>query len=67
MLAIDADYVPAPGIKQRIGTAVMSAMCQKQTFCAATADALFDHLVGAGKYCRRNCEAEGLRCLEIDH
>jgi hypothetical protein len=26
----------------------MSALCQKQTFCAATADALFDHLVGAG-------------------
>ena len=28
---------------------------------------LVDHRVGAGKYCRRNCEAEGLRCLEIDH
>src|SRR5262245_57445138 len=28
---------------------------------------LFDHHVGAGKYCWRNCEAEGLRGLEIDH
>ena len=28
---------------------------------------LFDHLVGAGKYCRRNGEAERLRGFEIDH
>jgi hypothetical protein len=25
-----------------------------------------DHLVGAGKHCRRNCEAECFRALEVD-
>jgi len=28
---------------------------------------LFDHLVGAGKYCWRNCEAQLLRDFKIDH
>src|SRR4029077_5253075 len=39
-----------------------SALGQKRTSYD-----LFDHRVSAGKYCRRNCEAEGLRGLEIDH
>jgi hypothetical protein len=30
---------------------VMSALCQKRTFCAAAeTGALFDHFVGAGEY-----------------
>ena len=28
---------------------------------------LFDHLVGAGEYCRRNCKAQRLRGFQIDH
>jgi hypothetical protein len=28
----------------------MSALCQKQTFCAAAQKSLFDHLVGDGEY-----------------
>ena len=44
----------------------MSALCQKQTFCAATADALFDHLVGAGTHRWRHGEAKLFSGLEID-
>ena len=40
----------------------MSALCQKRTFLY-----LFDHLVSAGKYCRRNGEAHCFRGLEVDH
>jgi hypothetical protein len=29
-----------------MGTVVMSALCQKRTFCAAVENSLFDHLVG---------------------
>jgi hypothetical protein len=28
--------------------------------------ALFDHLVGAGDHCRRDFQADGFRCLEVD-
>src|SRR6516225_7565331 len=45
----------------------MSALCQKQTFCTAAETALFDHFVGAGKYCRRNGEAEYFCGFKIDH
>jgi hypothetical protein len=41
----------------------MSAMCQWRT---SGAD-LFDHFVGAGKQCRRDCKAESLGGLEVDH
>ena len=37
-----------------VSTMVTSALCQKQTFCAAAELALFDHLVGAGEKRRRN-------------
>ena len=40
----------------------MSALCQKRTFRHS-----FDHLVGAGEHCRRNCEIQCLGGLEIDH
>src|SRR5215475_3207339 len=40
----------------------MSALGQKRTL-----PVLFDHLVGARKYCCRNCETKGFRGLEIDH
>ena len=48
-------------------TTDMSALCQKQTFCTAAETALFDHFVGAGKYCRRNGEAEYFCGFKIDH
>src|SRR5262249_4717259 len=35
--------------------------------CAAKKIALFDHLVGAGKYSRRHVEAQRLGSLEIEH
>jgi hypothetical protein len=40
----------------------MSALCQKRTLRS-----LFDDLVGAGKYCRRNFEAHYLGGFKIDH
>jgi hypothetical protein len=40
----------------------MSALCQKQTFCAAVKTVLFDHLVGYGEHPRRNGQAN-LKCL----
>jgi hypothetical protein len=44
----------------------MSALCQKQTFCAAAETALFDYLVGAGQHRRRNGNAERISGFKID-
>ena len=41
----------------------MSALCQKQTFCAAVKTVLFDHLVGYGEHARRNGQAKKFRGL----
>src|SRR5215472_6603424 len=46
---------------------VMSALCQKRTFCAATADALFDHLIGAGEQGFGHLHAEHPGSRQIDH
>src|SRR5262249_27849422 len=43
---------------------VMSALCQKRTFCAAVETALFDHLVGTADQWWY-VEAEYLSCLEL--
>src|SRR5215831_7040115 len=40
---------------------VMSALCQKQTFCRS-----FDYLVGAGEQPSRHANAERLGDLEVD-
>ena len=45
----------------------MSALCQKQTFCAAVKTSLFDHLVGADEQCRRHGDPERFCRLEIDN
>jgi hypothetical protein len=43
-----------------------SVVHQKATSSRAPI-ALFDHLVGAGEYCRRKCKAQCLRGFKIDH
>jgi hypothetical protein len=54
----------------------MSALPPKADVCTANADVcfgpqadmhLFNHLIGAGKYRRRNCEGHFLGSFEIDH
>src|SRR5262249_5248872 len=55
----------------------MSALPPKADMCGATRDVrygpkadmtlLFDNLIGAGKYRRRNCEAHCLRGFEVDY
>jgi len=46
----------------------MSALCQKQTFCAAAeTGALFDHLVSALLELHRYVEPEGSGGIEVDH
>jgi hypothetical protein len=45
----------------------MSALGQKQTFCAAAKMSLFDHLVGYGEHPWRNGQAKKFRGLHINH
>jgi hypothetical protein len=45
---------------------VMSALCQKQTFCGAAKLRLFDHLVGERQQIVGNVNAERFCGLEID-
>src|SRR6516162_11713567 len=45
----------------------MSALCQKQTFCAAERTSLFDHLVGTREQRWRNGETKRSRRFEVDH
>src|SRR5262249_22255541 len=45
----------------------MSALCEKQTFCAAVKTSLFDDLVGGGEQRLRNIETERFGGFEIDH
>src|SRR5262249_61926935 len=45
----------------------MSALPPKADICSAANSSLFDHLVGAGEYCRRYCEAQRLSGFKIDH
>jgi len=49
-----------------ISRAVMSALCQKQTFCTAAQKPLFDHLVGGNEQVGRYIKAKCLGSLEID-
>src|SRR5262249_15661122 len=44
----------------------MSALCEKQTFCAAVESSLFDYLVGGGEQRLRNIETERFGGFEID-
>src|SRR6516162_5387051 len=55
-----------PQYRTWIGTVVMSALCQKQTFCAAVKISLFDYLVGELLQLRRYVEAERLGGLAVD-
>jgi hypothetical protein len=48
-----ASYFPLSALPRKRtspSVVVMSALCQKRTFCAAPETALFDHHVGAGEY-----------------
>ena len=47
----------SPKKRTLFGTIVMSALCQKRTFCTAERASLFDHLVGAIKQLPRHDEA----------
>ena len=44
----------------------MSALCQKQTFCSAAKERLFDHLVGARVECGRQGDPVGICGSQID-
>src|SRR6516164_6882351 len=58
----------ALGQKQTLkGARIMSALPPKADSCSAAILSLFDHLVGTGKYCRRNGEAECFCGFKIDH
>jgi|SRR6516164_3827944 len=48
-------------------TRMMSALCQKRTFCAAAERSLFDHLVGAGEQRRRHSHAKRLCTSALCH
>src|SRR5262249_35265400 len=45
----------------------MSALCQKQTFCAAERTSLFDHLVGCGEHGRWDGQADRPRGFQVDY
>jgi hypothetical protein len=44
----------------------MSALCQKQTFCAAVENVVIRSLIGDGQYSRRDRQAYSFRGLEVD-
>src|SRR5450759_3022582 len=46
-----------PNSGQIVAVPRLSAMCQKRTHAPQQSVSLFDHRVGAGEHCRRNCEA----------
>src|SRR5215471_16216311 len=45
----------------------MSALCQKRTHAAQQRGLLFDYFVDTAKQGNRHCDAECLRCLEVDN
>jgi len=49
-----------------MSTAVMSALCQKQTLCGATSQSLFDHLIGQSEQAYRGSEFQEFSRLEIN-
>src|ERR1700730_3418167 len=44
----------------------MSVWCHEETHAPQQITTSFDHFVGAGQQCRRNCEPEQLGGLKID-
>jgi hypothetical protein len=55
-----------PNSDQTFCSVANAAMCQQRTHAPQQITTLFDHLVGAGEYRRRNGEAEGLGSFEVN-